>query len=902
MSVRQTFAKSRAFVVLLTGLALFSPTVTGTEILRTLWHGQWVEYVEQGEFAVTDGDIIIGPKDAVRAWSQALERGAQQTVATRKALSIDTVNRLWLRAASGVIEVPFTIEAGNTTKIDAAVAEVNRALSGVLQWVPRVAQPDYVAFNATAASSGGACSSSVGRVSGRQQILGDPECAVSTFVHEMGHAMGLWHVQQDADANAFVEFKLARMEPSRRGNNSPIFNTRTLDGYDYGSIMHYSRTGFAGVADRLTLETRPAGIDVGGATTFSRADLDALRRLYGVPSQRTTVNTNPEGLRVVVDGVTVTTPAEFDWPIGSVHRVWALTDLQTKDGFQFAFARWSHDAGAVPSTQLTWQVSAGDGSLGTPTSAPSSTVLTANFSRLVNVAFTPASQVGGNASVTPRTAAWPNTTTLFPQFTIFDVSTAPSAGFLSYATFGNATAFNGGIGLRPSFSLLVNGAVASQTLGVGFHSGPSLAVDAVGDGIVDMISLSITAPGSAATTASAPRISRSTQGTWKYAMASPQFIGTSIRHIFDGFDGFDDASAGTVAMPASGTRSVTVRAHRELAPYKQVNPPCAGSIALSDTSAWVRYGSTLGAVLTPSTSAVFTGWTGTASGTANAVSTVVGAAIPEFVANFNSVNQPLRVTSLSQKTVGDDTVAAVITISGTGFAPTTLVSAAGVVITPSYVDSQTLRISVSRSQFAAAGRSQVYVGNVLSGSCYAYSNSLPIDVLPAGRAVSLALVEYYSATLDYYFLTGRSADIAALDAHPELFVRTGQKIKMYGAPNVDTLPLERHYFDKIARGGLRGSHFFTALPSDRVLLASLNPFNAALAAKPLLEGVEGYAVPKSMSGSCPVGSTPIYRAFKGAPRYVDDGNHRFSASLVQHQDMVGRLGWTDEGVVFCGLQ
>ena len=46
----------------------------------------------------------------------------------------------------------------------------------------------------------------------------------------------------------------------------------------------------------------------------------------------------------------------------------------------------------------------------------------------------------------------------------------------------------------------------------------------------------------------------------------------------------------------------------------------------------------------------------------------------------------------------------------------------------------------------------------------------------------------------------------------------------------------------------------------------------------------------------------FYRTFKRVPRYVDDGNHRFSASLTQRQDLVTRLGWTDEGVVFCGVQ
>ena len=46
---------------------LTAPLVNAeTERFRTLWRGQWVEYIEEGDFAVTDGDIIIGPRADVR--------------------------------------------------------------------------------------------------------------------------------------------------------------------------------------------------------------------------------------------------------------------------------------------------------------------------------------------------------------------------------------------------------------------------------------------------------------------------------------------------------------------------------------------------------------------------------------------------------------------------------------------------------------------------------------------------------------------------------------------------------------------------------------------------------------------------------------------------------------------
>lgn len=361
----------------------------------------------------------------------------------------------------------------------------------------------------------------------------------------------------------------------------------------------------------------------------------------------------------------------------------------------------------------------------------------------------------------------------------------------------------------------------------------------------------------------------------------------------------DDPATGEVAMPASGNRAVTIRAHKEWTAYKQVIPACAGSIVLSNTKEFVAFGSSMTATIIPLVSANFLGWSGSNSGNEMTLVTTIGNLMPEYVARFNTVATPLTLTSIQPQNFGDDATSSIITLTGSGFTADTRVSVSGGLLTPQFIDANTLRLTLARTNLPFVGRLPVYVFNKLSTSCPVNSNSLALDVLPAGQKVALSLTEYYNATLDYYFLTGRDSDKSLLDT-VAAFARTGKEIKVFAKPNSNTLPLERHYFNKVARGGTRGSHFFTALPSDQLLLAGLNPANQQIDAKPFLEGVEGYAVPTLASGQCPAGTSPIYRAFKGPPRYVDDGNHRFSTSLAQHQDMVSRFGWTDEGLVFCG--
>ncbi len=894
----------------LIGTILPTGVATADELLQAHWRGRWVNYVERAGYAVVEGDIIIGSAERVKADTLALRQrlanaGGVTVPVTEsiKALTVDSDLGLWRKAASGIVEVPYTIEAGDNAAIAAAVTEANRALAGIVRWVPRAAETDYVAFN-LASPGAGSCASALGRAGGRQTIVGEPACPAGVLLHEMGHAMGLLHVQQDVDPAPFIETRLSRIPPTWRSQSDQTFYSRTLNGYDYASIMHYSRFGFNAYTDLITMETRPAGIDVGSRVTYSTADADALARLYATAPMATTVVTHPAGLDVVIDGVRVTTPVTFQWPIGSVHRLWAPDELQTQNDFSFGFARWSQDASAAPSRLLTWQVIAGDGTLGAPVSAPLTTVLTANFSRLTRVSSTAATQTGGTVTVTPRAAPWRGTSNLYPQYSIFDIRAVAAPGYKNYFTAtGSAYVFGGGTGVRPDVSLLLF-PTPDNTIGAAFHAGNSIAVDVQADGQLEGVVASISPPGGGSSGGIVPRLLRDTAGTWRVTASTPQPLTLSSRYAIDGIDGLDNAATGEVAMPTGGSRTVTIRAHKEWITYRQVIPSCAATMTLSDTASYVRYGSTVSATLAPVvgvTSANFLGWSGIASGRALTSGATIGDVMPEFVATFNTVPVALTLTSITPSNFGDDAATSTLTLSGTGFSAETRVSINRVLLTPQYVDANTLKITLTRASLPFVGRLPVYVYNPLAVGCPVNSNSVALDVLPAGQKVARALTEYYHAGLDYYFLTGRDGDKAALDQVPA-WARTGKEIRVFATPNLRTSPLERHYFAEVARGGTRGSHFFTALASDQLILSGLNPTNQPQPVKPFLEGVEGYAVLPDATGKCPAGTAPIYRAFKGPPRYVDDGNHRFSTSLAQHQDMVTRLGWADEGIAFCAAE
>ncbi len=168
--------------------------------------------------------------------------------------------------------------------------------------------------------------------------------------------------------------------------------------------------------------------------------------------------------------------------------------------------------------------------------------------------------------------------------------------------------------------------------------------------------------------------------------------------------------------------------------------------------------------------------------------------------------------------------------------------------------------------------------------------------LPATRI----MVEYRYVPLDYYFITSRDTDKATLDATSG-FARTGATFLVYAQAQGGLRPITRFYFDRVALGSTRGSHFYTLLDSDVQTLARQNPTQSSAPGFAQIEGVDSYAytpLVAGVGGSCGSGLLPVYRLFRGAARFPDNPNHRFTASVASYNSFVA-LGWDGEGVNFC---
>lgn len=301
-----------AVSILLFCLSLFAqPDWRETEI-----DGRTVRYQVIDGQAIWQGDIILGPIDAQGKPSNE-----------RAASIIAGQNRRWPNNV-----VPYTIASDLPDKPRVETAAKAWSEATPFQVVPRTDEPNYVEFRRTTAAS---CSSNVGMIGGRQFINLPDNCPIASIIHEIGHAIGLFHTQSREDRNMFIRVRTESIDQASVSNyDQQIANADDAGPYAYDSIMHYGNTGFA-FAGELAMETIPTGIPIGQRSGLSPSDIDTAFRLAGVQPRLTVIASNPAGLTVEVDGERVTTPATFDWPTGSRHTV-AIADQG-----QFRFGRWS---------------------------------------------------------------------------------------------------------------------------------------------------------------------------------------------------------------------------------------------------------------------------------------------------------------------------------------------------------------------------------------------------------------------------------------------------------------------------------------------------------------------------------------------------------------------------------
>jgi len=189
-------------------------------------------------------------------------------------------------------EVPYRIIESQFTA--AQIAHIHLGARNIedvtcLSFVPY--NPSVHSDFITVRGSGSGCSSSVGRRGTGEQFLNlQPNTVevgcfrIGTVMHEFIHAIGFYHMQSATERDDFVYIDWSKIQAGTENNfNTYAANVITNHGveYDYGSVMHYSRTAFSIDGSDTIIALRPLnGAVMGQRLSMSNSDIARINRHY----------------------------------------------------------------------------------------------------------------------------------------------------------------------------------------------------------------------------------------------------------------------------------------------------------------------------------------------------------------------------------------------------------------------------------------------------------------------------------------------------------------------------------------------------------------------------------------------------------------------------------------------
>lgn len=702
------------------------------------WRGQAMPWQLRQGRRVVEGDIDIGPHREGQVLPEGL--GLAGSVA------------LWPRVG-GVAEIPYVVSQGNAA-LPEAIARYNSLFAGVIQWVPRAAQADYVDFALDPNDHSGSGLSALGRAGGRQLIGGSIDVNQGTLLHEMGHATGLWHEHSRAERAAHLSLALHNAIGTLAPNLDVVPLTgggQSLGLYDIASLMHYGPYTFSKNGEP-TMETLPPGMPVSELGDYSAGDLDAVRRLYGQAPSAVTVTSNPPGLQVIVDGVLRTTPHTFTPALDSVHTLDVPAGPQQLNGKAYVYGRWN-DARAA-SHAIT--IGRGNGLTGSPVNRPAVTVYQASFIELLKYEPFVWPEGAGSVQAAPPPQAHPPLAGLYyAKRQPVQLLATPAGGQSLYRLY---TA-DGGVSENPKttrspdwvlayFTPQPVTTIATQPAGRwlwvdgGFWVGPvgfSTFYDSGwGAGSVHQVDAG-----------SAPQ----------------QPFSWSIRHPWAGWsDG--GAVSHPITVPA-GASTVTASFGTQYNVSTWANQPCAGSVAVSPSPPDGFHDA--GSVVSVSQSTVpgwtFTGWQRDLAGTQSpAWLTMSDEHV--VVADYNTSAVPMAVQALSPACRVAGQGKFTLLVNGQGFAAGTRAFVNGVFRAPASATPAQLKLKMKPADTAAAGSTVLFIDNLPPGSwpCSAYA----VAELPVRSASAQPLATASPAALKFgkVAVGGSSAPLTLTVSNP----------------------------------------------------------------------------------------------------------------------------------------
>ncbi|MAE83436.1 MAG: peptidase [Flammeovirgaceae bacterium] len=174
--------------------------------------------------------------------------------------------------------VPYSLSDNLTSKLKGNIINaINHWEDQTnIRFIPVNEHEDYIVFTLGASANVG--SSSVGKVGGLQYIYLGSSTNTAVAIHEIGHAVGLWHEQSRSDRDKNVEILWENIDKEDHDNFEKVGSIKNI--YDFKSRMHYGKRTFSNNG-RITIRPVDKSKKIKNDGYLSDGDINTIKDLYG---------------------------------------------------------------------------------------------------------------------------------------------------------------------------------------------------------------------------------------------------------------------------------------------------------------------------------------------------------------------------------------------------------------------------------------------------------------------------------------------------------------------------------------------------------------------------------------------------------------------------------------------
>ncbi|XP_078421444.1 uncharacterized protein LOC144694744, partial [Cetorhinus maximus] len=188
--------------------------------------------------------------------------------------------KTWQKSPDGMVRIPYEISQQYDEETWSSISRGFKDFEKFtcVRFVPHRDEGDFISIQPIHG-----CYSSVGRVGGMQLISLNHQClkkGKGVVEHEVMHSLGFWHEHARSDRDKYIKIEWKNVWPGYEHNFLKQNTNNLKTKYDYGSILHYSRTAFSKTGQPTLRPLLDTDTVIGQRIRLSELDLMKVNRLY----------------------------------------------------------------------------------------------------------------------------------------------------------------------------------------------------------------------------------------------------------------------------------------------------------------------------------------------------------------------------------------------------------------------------------------------------------------------------------------------------------------------------------------------------------------------------------------------------------------------------------------------